>query len=286
MLNTHLIPDSKCLFTIGATMLLVAPLALVPSAKAAAPPQSSSAQGAPSEADLRGMKEKVALATRMLAHQGIIASSGHVSMRIPGTNLILIGPESVSRDIVTADDIVTVDLNSHQVAGKHKAPDETQIHTGVYRARPDVMAVVHSHPKYSVVFTIINKPILPVNMHGAIFADGVPVYDHVGHVNTPESGDALAAVLGSHRAALIKMHGAVITGASLEEAFVAALQLEENAEQQLLAESAGKVQPMTPDDIQRSLKQSFRPKSIQKRWQYYVDKEKIAAEGCAVPKSQ
>ncbi len=267
-------------------MLLVGPLAIVPSAKAAAPPQSSSSQGAPSEADLRSMKEKVALATRMLAHQGIIASSGHVSVRVPGTNLVLIGPENVSRDIVTADDIVTVDLNSHQVDGKRKPPNETEIHTGVYRARPDVMAIVHSHPKYSIVFTIINKPILPVNMHGAIFADGVPVYDHVGHVNTREDGDALARVLGMHRAALIKMHGAVITGASLEEAFVAALQLEENAEQQLLAESAGKVEPMTQADVQRSLRQSFRPASIQKRWQYYVDQEKIAAEGCAVSKSQ
>lgn len=270
----------------AAALLLSWAWLLVPTTQAAAPPQSASSQGAPSEADLRSMKEKVALATRMLAHQGIIASSGHVSMRIPGTNLILIGPEDVSRDILTPDDIATVDLNSHQVAGKHKAPDETEIHTGIYRARPDVMAVVHSHPKYSVVFTIIDKPILPVNMHGAIFADGVPVYDHVGHVNTTADGDALARVLGMRRAALIKMHGAVITGASLEEAFVAAIQLEENAEQQLMAESAGKVQPMTADDIQRSLKQSFRPISIRKRWQYYVDQEKIAAEGCVVPKSR
>ena len=232
----------------------------------------------PSAAEILKMKEKLALATRMMTREGIIASSGHLSMRIPGTDRVIVGPNDVSRGIVTVDDIVTVDLNDNQLDGKRKKPSETEIHTGIYRARPDVMAVVHSHPTYSVVFTIINKPILPVNMHGAIFADGVPVYDSVGHVDTKERGDGLAKALGNHRAVLIKMHGAAIVGSSLEEAFVAALQLEENAQQQLLAESAGKVTPMTPADAERCIRESFGPSSIQKRWQYYLDKDAEASQ--------
>lgn len=192
-------------------------------------------QNSPPATDVELLKVKVARATRMLAREGIIASSGHVSARIPGTDLVVIGPADVTRDILTATDIVTVDLNSKKISGKRREPLETEIHTGIYRARPDVMAVVHSHPVHSVVFSVTKKPILPVSVHGAIFADGVPTFDHVGHVNTRELGDGLARVLGLHRAALVKMHGAVIVGASVEEAFVAALQLEENAEKQLWA---------------------------------------------------
>lgn len=224
------------------------------------------------------MKERIAQATRMLASEGIVGSSGHVSMRIPGTDRVLVGPSDVSRDVLTPEDVVMVDLDSKQLAGNRKRPDETEIHTGIYRARADVMSIVHTHPVYSVVFSVIKKSILPVHMHGAIFADGVPVFDSVGHINTRELGDGLARALGNRRAVLIKMHGAAIVGPSLEEAFVAAFQLEENAQQQLLAEQAGaKVEPMTPDDVARCMKQSWRPESIQKRWQYYVDKQSLKA---------
>lgn len=224
----------------------------------------------------RALKEKVARATRMLVREGLLESSGHVSARVPGTARVLISPADVSRDLVRAEDIVTVDLDAKQLEGVRKAPLETEIHTGVYRARPDVMAVVHSHPVHSVVFSITRKPILPVTVHGAIFADGVPVFEHVGHVDSRELGDGLARALGPHRAALIKMHGAVIVGPSVEAAFVAALQLEENAEKQLWAEATGRVEPMTPEEAERCVRQSFGPFSVAKRWRYYADKEASA----------
>lgn len=232
----------------------------------------ASASGGTSSSEIAGMRENVALATRMLAAGGIVGSSGHVSMRIPGTEHALIGPRDVPRNVVTAEDVVMVDMNSRRVEGKQRQPDETEIHTGIYRARQDVMAVVHTHPTYSVTFSITNKPILPVHMHGAIFGDGVPVFDYVGHVDTHELGDGLARTLGNRRAVLIKMHGAAIAGATLEEAFVAAFQLEENAQQQLMAEATGNVVPMTPQDVARCIRESWRPASIQKRWQYYLDK--------------
>jgi len=239
-----------------------------------------SQQAAADEGNIVEMKARIALATRMLANEGIVGSSGHVSMRIPGTDKILVGPADVSRDVITTDDVVTVDLNSKQLDGKRRQPDETEIHTGIYRARADVMSIVHTHPTYSVAFSVTKKPILPVHMHGAIFADGVPVFDSVGHVNTKELGDGLARALGNRRAVLLKMHGAAIVGGSLEEAFVAAIQLEENAQQQLLAETsgAGKVEPMTPEDVARCIKQSWRSASIQKRWQYYLDKNAVASK--------
>jgi L-ribulose-5-phosphate 4-epimerase len=258
----------KNLFVLAALALGIA--ALAAGAVRARAQSSTPASG------IEQLKAKVAQATRLLAREGIIASSGHVSARIPGTDRVVIGPADVTRDILTAADIITVDLNSKKIDGKTREPLETEIHTGIYRARPDVMAVVHSHPVHSVVFSITKKPILAISVHGAIFADGVPTFDTVGHVNTRELGDGLARALGSHRAVLIKMHGAAIVGASVEEAFVASLQLEENAEKQLWAEATGKVEPMTAEEAARSVRQSFGASSIQKRWQYYSDIERVA----------
>jgi L-ribulose-5-phosphate 4-epimerase len=244
--------------------------------------RASAGQTATPQSGVEQLKAKVAQATRMLAREGVITSSGHVSARIPGTDRILIGPADVTRDILGADDIVTVDLNSKKIDGKRAQPLETEIHTGIYRARPDVMSVVHSHPVHSVVFSITKKPILPVSVHGAIFADGVPTYDQVGHINTRELGDGLAKALGSHRAALLKMHGAVIVGASVEEAFAASMQLEENAEKQLWAEATGgKIEAMTAEEAARSVRQSFQPSSIQKRWQYYQDLERVGTSAAS-----
>jgi L-ribulose-5-phosphate 4-epimerase len=256
--------------------IVIAAVALAAAALAAGAARAG-AQNRAAAGGVQELKEKVAQATRMLAREGIIAASGHVSARIPGTDRVLIGPGYVTRDILTADDVITVDLNAKKVEGKTREPLETEIHTGIYRARPDVMSVVHSHPVHSVVFSITKKPLLPVSVHGAIFADGVPTFDVVGHVDTRELGDGLAKTLGSHRAALLKMHGAVIVGSSVEEAFAASLQLEENAEKQLWAEATGKVEAMTAEEAARSVRQSFGPSSIQKRWQYYSDIEKLPA---------
>jgi ribulose-5-phosphate 4-epimerase/fuculose-1-phosphate aldolase len=112
-----------------------------------------------------------------------------------------------------------------------------------------------------------------VCVHGAIFADGVPEYKEAGKVVNREQGDALAKVLGSHRAVLIRMHGAAIVGAYLEEAFTAALQLEENAQLQITASALGPVDQLTPAEVEQSNRESWTPNSIAKRWEYYREKE-------------
>jgi ribulose-5-phosphate 4-epimerase/fuculose-1-phosphate aldolase len=235
-----------------------------------------------------GLKEKVALATRMLVRARMLDQSGHVSARIPGTNRVLISPGNIGRRLLTADDIVTIDLDSEEptvwrdfrdrVAARTGGtrgfrPGESAIHTSIYRARPDVMGVIHTHPIHSLVFSVTMKPILPVTIHGGVFSEGVPVFPYVGHVNTRELGDELAKTLGSRHAVLMRMHGAAIAGNSLEQAFVAAIYLEENAEKQLWAEASGTIQPMTAEEAKRATDLGFDQQSIEKVWQYYADLE-------------
>src|SRR5262245_20472567 len=174
------------------------------------------------EDDVPTLKIKVAQAVRMLAAEGLVGSSGHVSARVPGTNRVLINSRDASREVVQPADIVTVDLDGKKLAGKDREPDEVFIHVSIYRARPDVMSVIHTLAVYSTAFTVAQKEILPVSVHGAIFADGVPEYRRAGKVIDRHQGDDLAKVLGQHRAALMRMHGAVVVGAYIEEAFCAA----------------------------------------------------------------
>jgi len=223
--------------------------------------------------DENTLKIKVAQAVRMLAAEGLVASSGHVSARIPGTNKVLINSRDASREVVQPEDIVTVDLDGKKIAGKDREPDEAFIHLSIYRARPDVMSVVHTHSLYATAFTIARKPMLPVCVHGAIFADGVPEYPEAGKVVNRQQGDALAKALGSHRAVLMRMHGAAIVGAYLEEAFTAALQLEENAQLQITASALGPADRLTPAEVEQSNRESWTPNSIAKRWEYYREKE-------------
>jgi ribulose-5-phosphate 4-epimerase/fuculose-1-phosphate aldolase len=157
------------------------------------------------------LKEKVAQAVRMLATEGIVGSSGHVSARIPGTDLVLINSRDASREFVRAHDIVTVNLDGKKIVGK-----------------------------------VIDR----------------------------RQGDDLADVLGSHQAVLMRMHGAVVVGAYVEEAFCAAIQLEENAKMQITASTLGPVSRMTPAEVEDSVKESLTPNSIRKRWEYYRERDK------------
>jgi L-ribulose-5-phosphate 4-epimerase len=220
------------------------------------------------------LRTKVAQAVRMLAAEGIVGSSGHVSARIPGTDMVLINSRDASREFVQPDDIVTVKLDGTKTAGKGREPDELFIHLSIYRARPDVMSVIHTHPLYSTAFTVAQKELLPVSVHGAIFADGVPEYKRAGKIVNKTQGEELAKVLGSHRGALIRMHGAVLVGAYVEEAFCAAIQLEENAKMQITAAALGPPSPMTPAEIEDAIKESWTPNSIKKRWEFYLERDK------------
>jgi L-ribulose-5-phosphate 4-epimerase len=233
-------------------------------------PASAVAQDGDTEETL---KVKVAQAVRMLAVEGIVNYSGHVSARVPGTNRVLINSRDASREIVQSENIVTVDLDGNKVAGKEGEPDETWMHLSIYRARPDVMSVIHSHAPYSTAFTIARKPMLPVTVRGAIFADGVPEYPEAGKIVNREQGDALAKALGSRRAVLLRMHGAAVVGAYLEEAFAATVQFEENAQYQLTASMLGPVDQLTPKEVEDSVRESWKPNSILKRWEYFRAKE-------------
>ncbi len=223
--------------------------------------------------DLEALKSDLAIAVRLLTAEGLMDFNGHFSVRTPGDpSKILINPRHVSRTVVTADDIVTTDLRGTPFDGK-EPPSETPIHTAIYRLRPDVVSVAHIHPAISTAFSIAEVPIVPVFTLGCLLGDGVPVFDQPDLIRSDALGDALAEALGAHRAALMRGHGAVVVGESVEACFTACIWLEENAKKQLLARQLGNtVRAFTAEETARVKNDLWRPVTIRKTWDYYVDK--------------
>lgn len=179
----------------------------------------------------------LAEAIRMLARAEIIDHSGHCSARRDADSFYINSGASV-RSTLTAADIVAVDLAGHLLEGAARPPLEFHIHSEIYRARPDVHAVMHTHPKWSTLLTMTGVPYRPVYGQGALLGD-VPVMDSPLSVNTKAMGERLAATLGAGSAALLKSHGAVIVGASVLECFALTVYLEENAYRQYMAMQIG-----------------------------------------------
>jgi L-fuculose-phosphate aldolase len=204
----------------------------------------------------------------MLEYLGLIDFSGHVSSRIPGTNTILINPYCASRHGLGPQDIVEASLTGKPLGDGVELPLEIHIHTSIYRHRPDVNAVAHLHPPVTIALSVAGKDYVPVIYHGAIFAAGVPVYNDCSHVNSARKGDALAAVLGSKRAAIMRGHGAVVVAESVKGAFLASVYLEDNAKTLLDAYKMGEPCALRKDELQAG-ENIWRQATFEKIWTYY-----------------
>lgn len=218
------------------------------------------------------LKEKLARAIRMLAMEGLVGFSGHVSGRLPGAESFFIHPAAKSRAAVEPSDFCEVTLEGEQLSGPSPAPDETDIHSAVYRARRDACSVLHTHSHYAVIPSLVGKDLIAVSGHGAIFGPKLPVYPEPEKICTRENAERMATLLGTGRAVVLKGHGAVVVEGTVEAVLTAALYLEENAKLLVEAMAVGIPIPMTEGEIGRAAHETFLPTSIRKTWEFYRDR--------------
>ena len=224
------------------------------------------------------LREKLATACRLLFMEGLMDHAGLAGARIPETGNLLLNPREMRGTpgrhpgIMTAGDFVVVDPEGTKIDGENNPPSETPIFTGVFRARADAMAVFHLHLPTATLFTIAGMPLRPVGVMGSPFGGAVPVCSDATLIQRREQGEAVARALGKNLAVLLQGHGAVIVGGSIEEAFVAAILLEDNAVLQYRASAIGTPKAMKGDALRRAQKQVWQPKVISKMWHYYVMK--------------
>jgi L-fuculose-phosphate aldolase len=188
------------------------------------------------------LRRKLTNAGRVLAmeDQGDYVA-GHVTVRLPDDpGRFLMKPATIGLDEMTPDNIITVDLDGQRVGGAMPRHNEVFIHSEVLRARPDLNAVIHTHAQHAVVFSSLGKELVPVSNEGGYFYKQLPVFaETTDLIVTPDRGKAVARCLGGGNAVLLRNHGIVAAGRSLEEAVWIALKLERACQSQLMAEWAG-----------------------------------------------
>ena len=221
--------------------------------------------------DQRALKEEVALSNRALHYYGLASYMGQASARIPGTDRMLIKSRShMGLNATTAETIITMGLDGNIVDGPAvaQAPAEWPLHTEIYRARPDVGGVVHTHQKWVTVFGIAGQTILPVH-HPSLSASVVPAYsvyaEGYGTFNTVQQGRAVARTLGDGIGCHLQNHGVVIVGITIQEAVLTAIRAEHQAELNWLAMQAGEREQIPMQTLRPFVEKRFVPKEAEKR---------------------
>jgi L-fuculose-phosphate aldolase len=227
------------------------------------------------------LRERVAKACRILGKLELTkAATGHISARVPGTDTLLIrarGPDESGVRFTATEDVITVDFQGKKLDGREglEPPQEVFIHTWMYRKRPEIGAVVHAHPATVVLFTICNKPLLP--LYGAydpsslkLLMEGIPTYPRSITVSNDRLGEEFAGTMPG-RACLMRGHGITTCGASVEEATITAIKLNELAEMNYRAHLLGNPQPIPVEEIEQITGKGKKTKDVHSAplWRYY-----------------
>jgi ribulose-5-phosphate 4-epimerase/fuculose-1-phosphate aldolase len=189
------------------------------------------------------LAEDLVAANRILAEHGVIDAYGHVSIRSPDNPKRFFLARAIAPETVQMDDLLEYDLDANPINAKGRdSVSERYIHSEVYRARPEVMSVVHNHSPSVVPFSVTGVPMRALFHMAAFVGEGVPNFEirkvKKGSdllVRDPKLGAALARTLGAKPACLMRGHGSVVVGENLLRAVGRSIYLELSARMQMQA---------------------------------------------------
>jgi len=226
---------------------------------------------------LRELKEKLILAGRILDMEDLVRPLGHITVRVPGTETFLI-TRGVSPGMATVDDVLVCDMDGNVIEGKYSRTfGEVLAHAGVYRKRNDIRSVAHTHSWNVMALSMTETTIVPASFESIKVAyEPVALYKKVSFLDNLEVTEEIADLIGSNRAVILKGHGAIVAGKSIEEATVSAIDLERAAKAQFMASCAGKLVPFTEKEMEPLVKflrnieaQTGTTNPFERAWAYY-----------------
>jgi HCOMODA/2-hydroxy-3-carboxy-muconic semialdehyde decarboxylase len=220
--------------------------------------------------------DRVVYANRILYDQGVVDGLGHVSVRHPSEPGVFLLSCNRAPGLVKREDIVCYDLDGNAVSQTSERPYlERFIHSEIYRARPDVVAVVHSHSPSVIPFAITHKPLKPVFHMSGFLGSGsahFEIREAAGNtdmlIRSPYLGEALAKSLGKHNCVLMRGHGSTVVGTSLEQVVYRAIYAEVNAKLQLAANGLGEISFLNKEEAQ--LSSDMNDGQIPRSWNLWV----------------
>jgi L-ribulose-5-phosphate 4-epimerase len=202
---------------------------------------------------LESLREEIHQLNLELVEQRLIVwTSGNVSGRDPASGLIAIKPSGVRYDKLTPENLVLVDVDGKLVEGKLKPSSDTAAHLYIYRHRPDVNGVVHTHSTFATAFAAVGKPI-PAYLTAICDEFGGPIpcggYAKIGG---DEIGREVIRSIGASPAILMKNHGVFTIGKTPEEAVKAAVMVEDVARTVFYALQLGTIDEIPADEVARA----------------------------------
>jgi HCOMODA/2-hydroxy-3-carboxy-muconic semialdehyde decarboxylase len=220
--------------------------------------------------------DRLVYANRILYDQGIVDGLGHVSVRHPGQEGVFLLSCNRAPGMVKRQDIVCYDLDGNAVSDTtERAYLERFIHSEIYRARPDVVAVVHSHSPSVIPFAITHNPLKPVFHMSGFLGSGsahFEIREVAGNsdmlIRSSYLGEALAKSLGKHNCVLMRGHGSTVVGTSLEQVVYRAIYAEVNAKLQLAANGLGEISFLNEEEAK--LASDMNDGQIPRSWNLWV----------------
>lgn len=219
---------------------------------------------------------KLVHANRILYDQGIVDGLGHVSVRHDCEPDAFLLSCNRAPGLVVPQDIVTYDYAGEALSPTSERPYlERFIHAEIYRARPDVVAIVHSHSPSLIPFGVTSKPLRPVFHMAGFLGEGTAhfdIRDKAGDtdmlIRNPELGVNLAQALGPCSCVLMRGHGSTVVGESVEQVVYRAIYAEINARLQLQANALGEVDYLNP--VEAGLAAAANDTQILRSWDLWV----------------
>lgn len=219
------------------------------------------------------LKRDLITACRILCAEGLVQGFGHVSARLPDSELFLLTPR-VSLALVREQDLIALDLNGEVVEGKRLPPFEAPLHAAIFNGRSDVQAIARFHARRANYFSVTDRRLEPVHNHGSFFADGVPVFKKTDLISTRKLGEEVAAALGRKAAVLLRGNGQVTVGRSIPEAVMMAIYLEEAADILHGALQIGTPLVLSGEESGLRQKEALPPVDLERAWNFFKNKLK------------
>lgn len=216
----------------------------------------------------RELRREIVAAGRILTREGLVQGFGHVSARISGAGRFLLTPR-VSLELVRPGDLLVMNLDGTVASGRKAPPFEAPLHAAIYRMRQDVGAVVRIHARKANYFGASRTPLVPVHNHGSFFAGGVPLFSRPDLISTAELADSVARSLGERRAILLRGNGQVVVGASVAEAVMMAIYLEEMADIYYGALQLGEPVLMSAEECRSRMAEALPAVDLERAWNFF-----------------
>lgn len=190
-------------------------------------------------------------AGKRMLHSGLTVETwGNISVRDPETGYVYLTPSGMPYDTLTEDDVVVMDVDGNRIEGERRPTIECAMHLGIMKKRPDVNAIIHTHPIYSQVFGLLHEDIPPVIDEAAqVLGSSVCVTEYAVP-GSLEMAQNVIDTLGEGAACLIANHGAVCVGKDMDTAFKVCTVLEMTAQIYYMAKSIGTPKPIPQEKIE------------------------------------